>query len=139
MTQLAQIPTHAELVRQIDAFLIRHDMKPSRLSREATGEPSLVETIRRGRSPKLDTVEKLMTFMAETDAAAELRAKLDAPLDAGPPGEQEEVALPFGTAPVNTQVTGASLPTSSQTNERRSPPAANPRSPSSSGPELDAA
>jgi hypothetical protein len=96
-------------------------MKPSRLSREATGEPSLVETIRNGRSPKLATVEKLMKFMAATDAEARLRAKLNAPLDAPPPAP-EEIELPFRPAPVNP--TGASSPTSSPTNERRSQPEA---------------
>jgi hypothetical protein len=132
MTQFA-IPTQAELVRQIDGFLLRHDMKPSRLSREATGEPSLVETIRNGRSPKLATVEKLMNFMAATDAAAALRAKLSAPLDAAPP-ESEESDLPFAKAPVTD--TGASSPTSSPTSGRRSPPAASPpfRESSTSGP-----
>ena len=64
------IPTHDELVERIDAFLTRHKMAATRLGRDAVGEASLIDTIRKGRSPRLDTLNKLSTFMAETDSAA---------------------------------------------------------------------
>lgn len=136
MSNVTQIPTQSDLVRQIDAFLLRHDMKPSRLSREATGEPSLVEAIRNGRSPTLATVEKLMKVMAEIDAAAALRAKLEAPLD-GPAPEEVEQPLPFSPAPVNP--TGASSATSSSTSEPRTSSAANGSCPSCSSPDRETA
>lgn len=63
------IPTHAELVERIDAFLQRHDMAPSRLGREVTGEPNLIFSIREGRQPNLDTLNRLANYMAEQDAA----------------------------------------------------------------------
>jgi hypothetical protein len=62
------IPTHAELVAKIDSFLERHDMAPTRLGRDATGEPNLIPSIRAGRSPNLDTLNKLADLMAEHDA-----------------------------------------------------------------------
>lgn len=63
------VPTHAELVERIDRFLARHDMKETRLAREATGEPGLIAAIKAGRSPTLETLNRLATFMAATDAA----------------------------------------------------------------------
>lgn len=62
------IPTHAQLVERIDLFLARHAMAPSRFGRESTGEPNLVTSIREGRSPNLDTLNKLARFMTEQDA-----------------------------------------------------------------------
>lgn len=62
------IPTHAELVERIDSFLERHKMAPTRLGRDATGEPNLIPSIRAGRSPNLDTLNKLANVMAEHDA-----------------------------------------------------------------------
>lgn len=111
-----KILTQADLVRQIDDFLERHAMKPSRLAREATGEPGLIDAIREGRrSPTLNTVEKLASFMRKVDEEAATRAKLAAPLELAV--EEEEIPLPFGKAPVNH--TGASSETCSSTLERR--------------------
>lgn len=63
------IPTHSELVERIDAFLVRHDMAPTRLGRIATGEPNLIPSIRDGRQPNLETLNRLGRVMAEHDAA----------------------------------------------------------------------
>lgn len=62
-----EIPTREELVERIDAFLQRHDMAPSRLGRAATGEPNLIFSIRDGRQPNLDTLNRLARFMTEQD------------------------------------------------------------------------
>lgn len=62
------IPTRLELLAHIDAFLERHHMAETRLGRDATGEASLVSTIRKGRSPGIDTLNKLAAFMDEHDA-----------------------------------------------------------------------
>jgi homoserine dehydrogenase len=59
------IPTHRELVEQIDAFLARHKMAETRLGRATAGEASLIATIRAGRQPRLDTLNRLAAFMAE--------------------------------------------------------------------------
>lgn len=125
------IPTQADLVRQIDDFLARHDMKPSRLSRDATGEPGLIDAIREGRrSPTLNTVEKLATYMVRLDAEAATRAKLDALLEITAAHPEEEHELPFVPAPVNR--TGASSPTCSRTSAPRPMPAASGSCPSCS-------
>ena len=63
------IPTHSELVERIDAFLARHEMAPTRLGRIATGEPNLIPSIRDGRQPNLETLNRLGRVMAEHDAA----------------------------------------------------------------------
>lgn len=64
-----QIPTEAELLDRIRAFLDRHEMAPTRFGREATGEPQLISSIEAGRSPSLKVVQRIAAFMAERDAA----------------------------------------------------------------------
>jgi hypothetical protein len=62
------IPTHGELLAAIDAFRARHgNMAESRLGREATGEPGLVDRIRAGGNVTLNTLNRLAAFMAEQD------------------------------------------------------------------------
>ena len=61
------IPTHSQVIAQIDDFLVRHGMAPTRFGREATGEPQLIDSIRRGRSPSLKVLERIAEFMRERD------------------------------------------------------------------------
>jgi hypothetical protein len=68
------VPSHAEVVEQIDSFLSRHDMAPSRFGRAALGEPAFVSTLRAGRTPGLGTLAKLFAFMRERDAELERSA-----------------------------------------------------------------
>lgn len=63
-----QLPTDTELLASIDAFLERHKMAPTRLGREATGEPQLLDSIRNGRSPSMKVWRKIADFMARYDA-----------------------------------------------------------------------
>lgn len=114
-----QVITEAELLSRIDTFLDRHDMAPTTFGRKATGEPQLIDSIRKGRSPSLKVVNRVIEFMDRTDEEAATRAKLSAPL---PPSEEEEQPLPFSTAPVSP--TGGSSPICSQTAERPRPPEA---------------
>jgi hypothetical protein len=65
-----QIPTDAELLGSINAFIVRHDMAPTRFGREATGEPQLIASIEGGRSPSLKVLQKIAAFMARYDAEA---------------------------------------------------------------------
>lgn len=69
------IPTEAELLTRIRAFLDRHDMAPTRFGREATGEPQLISSIESGRSPSLKVVQRVMQFMADRDAETEQKPK----------------------------------------------------------------
>lgn len=65
---MLKLPTTQELVAAIDAFLVRHNMRPTRFGRDATGEPQLLDSLRNGRSPSLDTAGKIADFMAARDA-----------------------------------------------------------------------
>lgn len=122
--------TEADLLDRIRAFLERHAMAPSAFGRQATGEPQLVASLEGGRSPSLRVTNRVLAFMADADARADLQAKLHPPADADPHGPSEEAELPFVPAPVNP--TGASSPTSSPTPERPTRSAANGSCPSCS-------
>ncbi len=65
------IPTHCEVLAQIEAFLLRHNMAPTRFGREATGEPQLIDSMQKGRSPSLKVLERVAVFMKERDTAIE--------------------------------------------------------------------
>jgi hypothetical protein len=110
--------TETELLQRIDAFLERHQMAPTTFGRKATGEPQLISSIRNGRSPSLNVVNRVIAFMDEQDA--ELKRN-PPPLElTPPPAEEVELDLPFRQAPA----TGASSPTCSSTTEQPAPPAA---------------
>lgn len=61
------VPSSAEVVEQIDAFLARHGMAPTRFGRDALGEPQFVSSLRAGRMPGLGTLGKLRDFMRDRD------------------------------------------------------------------------
>ena len=126
MNAAMQVINETELLQRIDGFLERHAMAPTTFGRKATGEPQLIDSIRKGRSPSLKVVNRLVAFIDETDAEAELRAKLAAE----PPLSEEDTELPFSPAPVNP--TGASSPTSSPTTGHPLPSEARDSSPTSS-------
>lgn len=50
---------------QVEAFIAAHGFKPTEFGRQALGDPSFVMTLRRGRSPRLATAEKVLSFMEE--------------------------------------------------------------------------
>lgn len=57
------IPSDTELLEQVEAFLNRTGMPPTRFGIEATGESGLVKSIRDGRSITLRTGRRLVDFM----------------------------------------------------------------------------
>lgn len=58
------IPTDAELLERIDAFIDAHpEMTPTRFGLDATGEGGLVKSLREGRSLRLRHVHKIVAFM----------------------------------------------------------------------------
>lgn len=65
-----QIPTDAELLASIKAFIDRHNMAPTRFGRDATGEPQLIDSIEKGRSPSLNTLQRIAAFMKAKDEEA---------------------------------------------------------------------
>jgi hypothetical protein len=129
---MTNIPTEADLLDRIRAFLARHDMAPTRFGREASGEAQLITSIERGRSPSLKVVHKIITYMAEQDA--KLAPAVVGNLEQENAGETTSYAEgadshgPFATVDGGT----GSSPTSSSTTEPPAPPAASPSSRSSS-------
>lgn len=63
------IPTEAELIETIEAFLNRHAMKATTFGALATRDPGLIKSIRDGRSPSLKRARRLRDFMNEYEKA----------------------------------------------------------------------
>jgi hypothetical protein len=70
--QAMQVSSDADLLAQIERFLTRTNMAPSRLGLDAVGDGAIVFQLRdRKRSPRLKSVQKLLEFMAAYDAHTE--------------------------------------------------------------------
>lgn len=115
------ILTQDQLIDRIAAFCLRHGMTESRFGRDALNNPAFVSGLREGKSPTLETLNKVASFIEERDAAAATKAKLNAPPPE--PRDEEEVALPFAQAPVSP--TGECSPICSSTTARATTPPAN--------------
>jgi hypothetical protein len=94
------IPTHDELLSTIDAFLGRHPaIGEARFGRDATGEPGLVDRLRKGSSPTLKILNRIKSYMAEKDNAADDAAPVHdggdtTCCDAASSGKADEVSAP---------------------------------------------
>ena len=60
--------------REVDAFLEVTRIKPYLFGRSAAGNPSFVVDLRRGRAPRLDTMERVRTWMRANCTGEERRA-----------------------------------------------------------------
>jgi predicted transcriptional regulator len=60
---------------QVEAFIAAYGFKPTEFGRQALGDPSFVMTLRRGRSPRLATAEKVLSFMEEFKQTDRKRAR----------------------------------------------------------------
>lgn len=61
-----------QFLAEVDAFLSRTGMDPTRFGRQALNDPNFVFSVRKGRSPSLRTIDRVRQFMADaapTDAA----------------------------------------------------------------------
>ena len=58
---------------EVEAFLERTGTKPTEFGRQATGDPSLVLNLRRGRSPRLTTADRVLAYIRESDPLARER------------------------------------------------------------------
>jgi hypothetical protein len=58
---------------QVEAFIAAHGFKPTEFGRQALGDPSFVMTLRRGRSPRLATAERVLSFMADFESTERKR------------------------------------------------------------------
>lgn len=94
------IPSDKQLLDKIEAFLVAHDMSPTRFGIEATGERSLIKSIRDGRSLTLRHATRIAAFMddyadqANPSAAAPSPGKTDeiSPSPDGDNGDAQERA-----------------------------------------------
>lgn len=65
------VPSDAEVLESIEAFLRDTGMKHSRFGRDALGEASFVKTLREGRQLTLATAGRVLAFIAERREAAD--------------------------------------------------------------------
>ncbi|NLS25732.1 hypothetical protein S2M10_07020 [Sphingomonas sp. S2M10] len=63
-----ELPTNEELLSTFQSFLDRHSMAPTRFGALATGEPQLIASIKKGRSPRLALLHRVKAFMDAKDA-----------------------------------------------------------------------
>lgn len=51
------------LLREVEKFIRRSDIAPTRFGREAVGDPRFVFDLRKGRDPRPRTVERVRAFL----------------------------------------------------------------------------
>ncbi len=59
------MPERTKLLKEIQAFLKRHQMAPSRFGRDAMGDPNFVATLSESRDVKSLTIEYLRKWIAD--------------------------------------------------------------------------
>ena len=62
----------------VEDWLKRTGTPPARLGQQALGDPSFVLRLRRGRVPRLDTADKVLTFIGEAPAGPAFRGEIEA-------------------------------------------------------------
>ena len=60
----------SNFLHRIERFLIAHRFKVAEFGRQAASDPSFVQRLRSGRSPRLATVERVIDFMDAFEAQA---------------------------------------------------------------------
>ena len=51
------------LLREVEKFLRRSDVPPTRFGREAVGDPRFVFDLRRGRDPRPGTIARVLAYL----------------------------------------------------------------------------
>jgi hypothetical protein len=64
-----------QFVERVEAFLARSGMRPTDFGREALGDPGFITHLRRGRSPSLDTADRVTAFIDRLEAAPAKRVR----------------------------------------------------------------
>lgn len=59
------VPTDAEVLDKIEAFIATHRLRPTTFGRLAVGDGNLVQNLKSSRSITLKTGRRIMEFMAE--------------------------------------------------------------------------
>lgn len=57
-----------QFLAEVEAFLRRSGCKPAELGRQAVGDPAFVLNLRRGRSPKLATADRVLAYIRAEEA-----------------------------------------------------------------------
>ena len=65
-----EAPIGPKVRDEVEAFLSRTEMKPSKLGEKALGDPSFVQKLMSGASPRLRTFERLRSWMHDTEPAS---------------------------------------------------------------------
>lgn len=68
------IMTDAELLDEVDRFLARTEMAPTRFGLETLADGGLVKSLRSGRSLSLRNAAKLVAFMSAHESQADRAA-----------------------------------------------------------------
>lgn len=87
---LGEAPVASAFLLEVEAFVAVTRTKGSMFSRESSGNQSFLTQLRRGAMPRLDTADRVRTWMRAncTDAEwEEIRARVAAGLPEPPPGE----------------------------------------------------
>jgi 2,4-dienoyl-CoA reductase-like NADH-dependent reductase (Old Yellow Enzyme family) len=53
----------AQLLEQIEQYLVRTQLSPTRFGRMVVHDPRFVEDLRAGRKPRLQTMEKVSAYL----------------------------------------------------------------------------
>ena len=70
--------TPKQLLRRVDSWLARTGTSASRLGREVSNDPSLIDDMRNGREPRRATIDKLLRFMRDNPEGADEEEALSA-------------------------------------------------------------
>lgn len=54
---------------EVETFIARHGMKPTRFGKDFAGDPLFVFQLRKGREPRTDTRQKVLAAMKQEHAA----------------------------------------------------------------------
>ncbi|MGY3609902.1 MULTISPECIES: hypothetical protein [unclassified Bradyrhizobium] len=63
-------PTIADLVKEIDAFIEREGITATEFGWRAIKDPNLYRSLRKGRNPRLETMDRIRAFMRERRGVA---------------------------------------------------------------------
>ena len=61
--------TSSDFLAQIETFLEKHDIAPSTFGKTLMGDPTFVFQLREGRSPSLETAEKINRIIQHPQAS----------------------------------------------------------------------
>jgi predicted transcriptional regulator len=64
-----------QFIARVESFLAETGTKPSDFGRSAIGDGSFVLNLRRGRSPTLATVDKVLSYIEELEARTGSKAR----------------------------------------------------------------